>query len=54
MAAPAEEPGPWVRDAGRLAAMARLMTGRGSRLHDYIRSNPPISTLACASTAPPS
>lgn len=31
--APTEEPGTWVRDAARLAALARSMTGRGSRLH---------------------
>ncbi|MBH1937426.1 hypothetical protein I5Q34_24685 [Streptomyces sp. AV19] len=30
---PTEEPGPWVRDAVRLATLARSMTGRGSRLH---------------------
>ncbi|GAA0416592.1 asparagine synthase-related protein [Streptomyces luteireticuli] len=30
---PTEEPGTWVRDAARLQALARSMTGRGSRLH---------------------
>ncbi|MFE0174576.1 asparagine synthase-related protein [Streptomyces sp. NPDC059002] len=30
---PTDEPGPWVRDGARMAALARLMTGRGSRLH---------------------
>ncbi|WP_037686039.1 asparagine synthase-related protein [Streptomyces aureocirculatus] len=32
-AAPTDEPGPWVRDGARMAALCRLMTGRGSRLH---------------------
>ncbi|MEU9055574.1 asparagine synthase-related protein [Streptomyces sp. NPDC048384] len=32
-AVPTDEPGPWVRDGARLAALCRLMTGRGSRLH---------------------
>ncbi|GGR70416.1 asparagine synthase [Streptomyces aureoverticillatus] len=30
---PTDEPGPWVRDSARMATLARLMTGRGSRLH---------------------
>lgn len=32
-AVPTDEPGPWVRDGARMAALCRLMTGRGSRLH---------------------
>ncbi|QEU90164.1 asparagine synthase-related protein [Streptomyces kanamyceticus] len=32
-AIPTDEPGPWVRDSARMAALADLMTGRGSRLH---------------------
>ncbi|QDQ09751.1 asparagine synthase-related protein [Streptomyces spectabilis] len=30
---PTDEPGPWVRDGARMAALCRLMTARGSRLH---------------------
>ncbi|MEV4739936.1 asparagine synthase-related protein [Streptomyces sp. NPDC049555] len=33
MEVPTDEPGPWVRDRAALAATARLMTRRGSRLH---------------------
>ncbi|KOU36429.1 asparagine synthase-related protein [Streptomyces sp. WM6378] len=32
-AVPTDEPGPWVRDGARMAALCHLMTGRGSRLH---------------------
>lgn len=32
-AVPTDEPGPWVRDGARMAALCRLMTDRGSRLH---------------------
>ncbi|MGA6226461.1 asparagine synthase-related protein [Streptomyces umbrinus] len=32
-AVPTDEPGPWVRDSARMAALCRLMTDRGSRLH---------------------
>ncbi|MFJ2768434.1 asparagine synthase-related protein [Streptomyces sp. NPDC087300] len=32
-AVPTDEPGPWVRDGARMAALAALMTDRGSRLH---------------------
>ncbi|MFJ9822425.1 asparagine synthase-related protein [Streptomyces sp. NPDC101151] len=32
-AVPTDEPGPWVRDGARMAALSRLMRGRGSRLH---------------------
>ncbi|MEU4208423.1 asparagine synthase-related protein [Streptomyces sp. NPDC026206] len=44
---PTEEPGAWVRDGARIAALAGLMTGRGSRLHmmggggDELFTSPP-------------